>query len=273
MIITEDGNLNFFDGEDSIIFIDDTENKYNYFSSLSMNKFTLYRNESTPYWERTPEGECELLRLTELNYDYPEQLKSFMGTKCPKELFYWGNLSLLKKQAVMVCGARNASKIGLDLAYKCGKLIAEQNFTLASGYARGVDIAAHLGALEAGGDTIAILPYGLLNFRLNREMREGFDLERLLVVSELQPSCRFTIRNAFRRNKLLVALSEAVIVVEPGETGGTWFSAQYASKIGKPLYFIEGMRPNIIPKLESMGGQRIVVNDGTPDLRKVYERE
>ena len=183
-----------------------------------------------------------------------------------------GNLSIFKKQAIMVCGARNASKIGLELAYKCGRLIAEQRFTLASGYARGVDIAAHLGALEAGGDTIAILPYGLLKFRLNHEMREGFDLERFLAVSELHPLCPFTVRNAFRRNKILVAISKAVIVVEPGETGGTWYSAQYASKIGKPLYFLEGMRPSIISKLESMGGQRLEVNKHTPDLKKVYEK-
>ena len=270
MTMAEDGNLNFFDGEDSIVYVYDTKSEYNYISSLSMNRFTFYKNESTPYLEHTPEEKFELLRLTELNYDYPEQVKSFLGTKCPKELFCFGNLSLFRKQTITVCGARNASKVGLELAYKCGKLIAEQKFTLASGYARGVDIAAHLGALEAGGDTIAILPYGLLNFRLNREMREGFDLERFLAVSELQPSCRFTVRNAFRRNKLLVAISKAVIVVEPGETGGTWYSAQYASKMGKPLYFLEGVRPSIIPKLESMGGQRLAVNDSTPDLRKVF---
>lgn len=255
--------MDFFNGEYSAMYVNDTEVGYNCFSSC--------KNESTPYWEHTPEERCELLRITESNSDYPKQLKSFTGIERPKELFCMGNLSLFRKQAIMVCGARNASKISLELAYKCGRLIAEQEFTLASGYARGVDMAAHLGALEAGGDTIAILPYGLLKFRLNSEMRHVFDLERFLAVSELQPTCRFTIRNAFRRNKLLVALSKAVIVVEPGKTGGSWYSAQYASKTGKPLYFLEGMRPNIIPKLESMGGQRLVVNNGTPDLRTVYE--
>ena len=86
---------------------------------------------------------------------------------------------------------------------------------------------------------MTISPYGLLNFRLNREMKDGFDLERFLAVSELQPSCRFTVRNAFRRNKLLVAISKAVIVVEPGETGGTCYSAQYASKIHDGRSFVK----------------------------------
>ena len=243
--------MDFYDTDDSILYSDDTD-------------------EPVTPWEVSQEERCELIRITEKNNYYPEQFKSLPKSKRPKELFCIGNPSLLKKQAIMVCGARNASKTGIELAYKCGRLIAEQDITLASGYARGVDTAAHIGALEAGGNTVAILPYGLLNFRLNREIINSFAPERFLALSVFPPSYPFTARNAFRRNKLLVALSKAVIVVEPGETGGTWYSAQYASNTGKPLYFLEGERPDIIPKLEEMGGKRIEVYNGAPELKMVY---
>ncbi len=246
--------MDFYNTDDSILYSDNTD-------------------ELVTSWEVSQEERCELIKITEKNNYYPEQFKSLPKNKRPKELFCIGNLLLLKKQAIMVCGARNASKTGLELAYKCGRLIAEQEFTLASGYARGVDTAAHIGALEAGGDTVAILPYGLLNFRLNHEVINSFDSERFLALSIFPLSYPFTARNAFRRNKLLVALSKAVIVVEPGETGGTWYSAQYASNTGKPLYFLEGERPGIIHKLEEMGGKRIEVNNGAPELGIVYEKE
>ncbi len=69
-----------------------------------------------------------------------------------------------------------------------------------------------------------------------------------------------------------MALSNAVIVIEPGETGGTWHSAKCAGKMGKPLYFHEGIRQNSISKLESMGGERLKVIRGAPDLTGIYEK-
>ena len=171
----------------------------------------------------------------------------------------------------MVCGARNASLTAIELAFKCGKQIAEKGYTLISGYARGVDIAAHFGALEGGGATIAMLPYGLSRFRINRHLSNVFDPDFFLAVSELPPTCGFMVKAAFRRNKLLVALADAVIVIEPGESGGTWHSVQKAKKMHKPLFFFEGERPNIIPPMESMGGELLTISNGVPQLGEVFK--
>lgn len=260
-----------------MIYEYDNRSSYHLDASLSMHKFDPFRNDSNSSQDFTQHEESNLLEIHEDHYDYPEQFKSFLGNETPRVLFCIGNYSLLKNQIIMICGARNASENGRELAYKCGRLIAEQGYTVASGYARGVDMAAHLGALEAGGSTIAILPYGLLKFKVNRAIREAFEceqflFEQFLAVSELPPSCPFTGRNALRRNKLLVALSGAVIVIESGETGGTWFSAKYASTKDKPLYFFEGLRQDVIPKLESIGGKRLKIKKGAPDLRKIYRR-
>lgn len=204
--------------------------------------------------------------------DYPAVVKEFLGDKSPEMLFYMGEISLLEHQSIMVCGARNASDIGLDIAKKCGKYLIEQDYVVASGYARGVDKAAHFGALEAGGTTIAVLPYGLASFRISNALEGTFDPERFCVLSEVPPTHGFTAQSAFRRNKFLAALSEAVIVIEPGESGGTWYSAKRAARMKKPLFYFEGSRPDVIGEMVPLGGIRLEMKDGYPDLSPVFEQ-
>ncbi|MFC1551736.1 DNA-processing protein DprA [Candidatus Latescibacterota bacterium] len=224
--------------------------------SRSMSDYTQYAVEN--------------IEKVSVDHDnYPDQYKSFLGRKLPEVLYCLGNSSFLNSKIVMVCGSRDVSKKGLKTAYKCGRLIAEMGYTVASGYARGVDMAAHQGALEGGGNTIAILPYGLGKFRRNSALSDVFDFNSFLAVSELPLSFPFTAGNALRRNKLLVVLSHAVIVVESQEKGGTWFSAQYAGRKKKPLYFFEGMRKDVVPKLKSVGGERLRMIKGAPDLKKI----
>ena len=175
------------------------------YHSFPFNGESPEKSNSTRYLEHTSQENVKLHLIDNSNYNYPEQFKTFKGLTSPEVLYCLGDSSLFRKHIIMIGGSRNASNRAQELAYKCGRLIAEQGFTVASGYARGVDMAAHLGALEAGGDTIAILPYGLFKFKLNHAIREVFDLERALVVSELPPSSRFKVISALIRNKLLVA--------------------------------------------------------------------
>jgi len=264
--------LSFID-DDEILYVNAGEDGSERSSpDFDMNQYPSGKSYSTSFLECKQQEENNMTEIANFNSHYPEQFKTCLYKGFPEKLFCMGNLSLLKKQIIMICGSRNSSEKGLKLAYKCGQLIAEQGYAVASGYARGVDMAAHLGALEAVGDTIAILPYGLLKFRVKSAINEAFDIDRFLAVSELPPLCPFTARNALRRNKLLVALSDAVVVIEPGETGGTWHSAECARKMGKPLYFNEGVRRNKIKRLESMGGRRLKVSRGAPDLKVIYER-
>lgn len=204
--------------------------------------------------------------------NYPSNFNNILARKRPRALFCVGNMSMFNQPSIFVCGARTASDFGRELAYKCGRLAAEAGYIVISGYAKGIDIAAHLGALEAGGATVAMLPYGLSRFSVRRALRDIFDPERFLAVSELPPSCGFMVKAALRRNKLLVALAAAVIVVEPGESGGTWHSAVKASSLHKPLFFHEGARPEIIGRMESIGGRHLEIRNGAPQLDEVYEQ-
>ncbi|MCE5249309.1 DNA-protecting protein DprA [bacterium] len=204
--------------------------------------------------------------------EYPEILKRYLGNSHPEILFYMGEKAILRQPMIMISGSREASVTGLEIAHACGKLITARGYAVASGYARGVDRAAHLGALEAGGNTLAALPYGFSRFRLHHTLAEAFDPERFLVMSEVPPGIGFSVMSAFRRNKYLAALAEAVIVIEPGEKGGTWFSAERASRMKKPLFYFEGDRPYVIERMIPLGGIRLTVKNGIPDIEPVFEQ-
>ena len=203
---------------------------------------------------------------------YPRQFESYLHDRCPRVLFCLGDTTLLQRSCVFICGARNASKKGQEIAYKCARLAADAGFVVISGYARGIDLAAHMGTLEAGGSSVAILPYGLSRFSIRRALAGIFDPENFLAVSEMPPTSGFMVKGALRRNVLLVALADAVIVVEPGESGGTWYSAEKASALEKPLFYHEGHRPEIKPRMEMLGGEHIPVKRGVPSLDAVFEK-
>ena len=200
---------------------------------------------------------------------YPPRLATLLAESRPGMLFCAGETDLLSRSIVSVCGARDTSEHGLELARRCAHILAELDVCVSSGYARGVDRAAHTGALDAGGGTVALLPYGLKKFVWKTSLGEECCHERFLAASELPPTCGFSTTAAFRRNTMLAALARAVIVVEPGASGGSWFTAKRAAALGTPLFFLEGERPDSIERLEAMGGKRITVKNHAPRVDDV----
>lgn len=284
MYVSDTIDHSYYDYGTAEISCSDNEYLYYWLTAFRKYGYVPERLESEPISELNRTGE-EILKkdllflenmpggvVLENDSDYPELLKKYMGNKCPKIIFLLGQKAILNQPSIMICGPRESSDVGLDIARKCGNLVAEQGFTVASGYARGVDKAAHLGALEAGGDTLAFLPYGLSRFRVSHALAGSFDPGKICVASEVPPTYGFTRRNALRRNKILAAISEAVIVVEPSDSGGTWYSASRAVRMKKPLYYFEGSRREVIGKMNPLGGIRLKMKNGVPDLSPVYEQ-
>ena len=274
----------YYDYGTSEITCSDNEYLYNWLAAFIKYGYVPEGLESEPIRKlnRTEEEilKKELLFLERMpgdvimenDSDYPEPLKKYMGNKSPEIIFLLGEKAILNQPSIMICGPRESSDVGLDIARKCGNLVAEQGLTVASGYARGVDKAAHLGVLEAGGETLAFLPYGLSRFRVSQALTDSFDPGKVCVASEVPPTYGFTRRNALRRNKMLAAISEVVIVVEPSDSGGTWYSASRAMRMKKPLYYFEGSRQDVIGKMNPLGGIRLRMINGKPDLSPVYEQ-
>lgn len=203
---------------------------------------------------------------------YPLRIAHALGAKKPAMFFCVGNADLLNRPALFIGGSRAATDEGLRIAYRCGRIAAEAGYVVASGYARGVDTAAHIGAIEGGGSTIALLPAGLAQFRLRRGIAGAIEDGAFLAATELPPSASFSKRNAFRRNRLLATLGLAAIIIEAGDTGGSWHAAGEAVKYGRPLFYHPGARPEYAAKMEALGAERILERHGAPVLDAVFKR-
>jgi len=154
-------------------------------------------------------------------------------------IFYKGNKGLLYADGVGMCGSRNVSPQGLAAAERCGVAVSNRNLTIVSGYAKGVDTATHLAALRSGGSTVIVLAEGFDFFRIKREFASDFDPERTLVLSQFAPSQTWQAHAAMARNAIIFGLSNALVVIEAGDRGGTLAAGHGAMKLGRPVLVVD----------------------------------
>ena len=160
-------------------------------------------------------------------------------------LFVKGQQKRLMSDNVSIVGARNVSDKGIRIARKLAGDLAREGINVVSGYAKGVDSEAHLGALEAEGTTTLVLPSGINQLRQKNEFKK-FNWERdVLAISQFDPDAKWIARNAMARNKLVCALSKAVVVIESGperdaqgKMSGTFNAAKTALSMGLPLFVL-----------------------------------
>jgi len=164
-----------------------------------------------------------------------------LRASAPPVLFMRGNPDLAMKAAVGFCGSRAASAKGLTVASDCARSLAREGVNVVSGYARGVDLAAHRAALEVGGTTTMVLAEGISHFRIKGELRDVMDedLSRVLVISEFPPGLPWRAHNAMARNRTICGLANAMVVIESGAEGGTFEAGRTALELGEPLFCVE----------------------------------
>ena len=161
-------------------------------------------------------------------------------------LFIKGKRKLLTSDGVAIVGSRNVSDTGIHFAQKLATELANQELNVVSGYAKGVDLTAHLAALAADGTTTIVLPYGIKEFCKKKAFRV-FNWKRdVLVVSQFNPGVKWLAHNAMARNKLICGLSKAVVVIEApperdsqGKMSGTFNTARTALSMNLPLFVVD----------------------------------
>ncbi|WP_058187286.1 DNA-processing protein DprA [Terracidiphilus gabretensis] len=193
--------------------------------------------------------------------EYPASVIEMYAPKGAPTLYCAGNLSLINVLGIGICGSRKSSEKGIETVKDCAEQIAKSAKPVVSGNAAGIDVAAHRAALEAGGSTILVLPEGIHHFRIRKELYDVWDWSRVLVVSQFEPDAPWSVYRAMDRNRVIIALSRAMIVVEAGESGGTVAAGLSTLKAGKPLYVAvyENM-PERAPgneKLLQLGGKKV----------------
>jgi len=170
---------------------------------------------------------------------YPERLHSVLGSSIPPVLYSYGNMQILKKKGAAILGDSNISSRGEFITYMAAKDLAEHDIPVISGFANGAGMTAHRSSLESGGDTVAILPYGILKLNIPEILKPVFDQQRFLAISTFHPDEAADKFNAYTRNKIICALSHAVFIVESPEEGGIYESAKSARSLKIPLYTAE----------------------------------
>lgn len=157
----------------------------------------------------------------------------------PPVMMALGHTHLLEKSTFAIVGARNASAIGLKIAANFSQKIGEAGYIIASGMARGIDAAAHQGAMATG--TIAVLAGGadVIYPRENTEIYHSIK-ETGLIVSEMPFGTQPQARHFPRRNRIISGLSLGVLVVEATHKSGTLITARLASEQGREVFAIPG---------------------------------
>ena len=177
--------------------------------------------------------------LTWRDPGYPARLRQLADP--PALLFCRGDPALLLKSSVTVVGSRRSTPYGRRVAETLAAELSVRGVVVVSGLALGIDGAAHRGALESGGDTIAVLGSGvdLIQPSSHRALGQRISREGLLV-SEFLPGEPAQAHHFPRRNRILAALGGAVVVVEAGERSGAFITVEHALDLGRDVYAVPG---------------------------------
>jgi DNA processing protein len=159
---------------------------------------------------------------------------------CPSQLWYTGTLDALDAPAVAIVGSRAASAVALEMASRLAADLAARGVVVVSGLARGVDSAAHRGALSRG-TTVAVLGSGLdvIYPPEHRELAAAIAREGLLV-SEYPPGTAPHAGQFPMRNRIISGLARAVVVIEAHERSGSLITARCALQQGRDVMAVPG---------------------------------
>ena len=200
--------------------------------------------------------------------EYPAPLDDLVDP--PPVLFLRGRGWPDWDRCVAIVGTRRSTAYGRSVAHRLARDFARWGWTVVSGMARGIDAAAHAGALDGGGHTIGVLgsghdhEYPRSNGPLYRRMESGG-----LLVSEFWPGIRPTRYTFPRRNRIIAALARAVVVVEAGARSGALDTASRATPLGREILAVPGR----IDAPASRGALDLLRNGAAPvaEVRDVFD--
>ena len=182
---------------------------------------------------------------------YPELLRGI--DDAPPALFLRGRLdSELWTKTIAIVGTRAPSAQARFITLQLALKLAEAEYTVVSGLARGIDTAAHVSALTAGGSTIAVLGSGVLNIYpdVNEPLARQICAAGA-IVSETHPYHGANAQRLVSRNRIISGLSQAVVIVESRGDGGAMYTARFAREQRRPVYTFD---------LPASGNQALIQN-------------
>jgi DNA processing protein len=204
--------------------------------------------EQITNWETIVDLPAELARIRDFGAQvitadssfYPRQLGEIHAP--PIVLYVWGELTERDRHAIAVIGSRRTTHYGTESAKKLSYQLAYAGLTVISGLARGIDTAAHQGALAAKGRTIAVIGSGLSRLYPpeNAELAEKIAAGNGAVVSEFSMEIEPDRQTFPMRNRIISGWSHGILVVEAGLNSGALITAEQALEQGRNVYAVPG---------------------------------
>ena len=196
-------------------------------------------------------ADCELVAFD--SEDYPPLLKQIPDA--PLLLYVRGDAKVLSQYAVAIVGSRRPSAYGSSVAHRLAHDLAQRQLVVVSGLARGVDSAAHRGALEAQGKTVAVLGSGIdvIYPRENKKLAEEI-AKSGAVISEFPLGTGPTPENFPIRNRIISGLSLGAVIVEAAEYSGSLITARLALEQNREVFAV----PGNITSAQSFGPNHLI---------------
>jgi len=191
--------------------------------------------------------------------NYPALLKTIHDP--PAVLYYLGELPDNAKKTVSIIGSRRCSEYGLIVSRKMSRDLTARGVIIVSGMAKGIDSSAHIGAISAGGKTVAVLGCGvnICYPAENTALRDKI-IKNGCAVSEYPPGTKPYHTNFPERNRIISGLSQAVVVVEAATKSGTLITANMALEQGREVLAVPG---NVTSAL-SAGTNNLIYQGAVP---------
>jgi DNA processing protein len=180
-----------------------------------------------------------------------------------------GDLALLRLSSVAIVGAREVSSGGRSRAFKLAKELSQHDVVVVSGLARGVDTAAHMGAILNGGHTIAVIgtPLEKAYPAENAELQEEIYTDHLLI-SPFAPGEPVFKANFPKRNRVMALLSDATVIVEASDTSGSLHQAAECLRSDRWLFIMKSVldNPSLTWPKKFMGKNKVMVFSSTDEI-------
>ncbi len=176
---------------------------------------------------------------TRADTSYPIALKKVLKYKSPIYVFGSGNPENVNRSGIGIVGSRDVDNSGIEFTKRLAAKAVNENLSIISGGARGVDVTAEQEALQCGGKVISILHSKMQTAIQKKTIRHAIEAGQLTILSAVHPNAGFTGYRAMERNKYIYGLSKGTFIVSSAEgSGGTWSGVEENVKNGWVPTFI-----------------------------------
>lgn len=199
--------------------------------------------------------------VTQAHKTYPKILKQKLGQSCPPLFYYVGDLALADDQCIGFVGSRSISETDEEFTKSTVEKVLKEGYSVVSGGAKGVDSISVETILKLGGTGVEYISDSLIRKAKNKDIVNGVQDGRLLILSVAKPDARFQPGIAMYRNRFIYCQSQATVVVRSDyNKGGTWTGAQ------------ESLKKDYCPVLcwdnKSYKGNQAIISDGAVPINE-----